>query len=409
MRWQVYGVLFTMMLGCDDQGPVDDPIEDAASWDATDPLLDARLGDGAASRDALLGPLDSALPFDAQTLDAGTLDAETKDTALDAEPKDAMPDDAGRTDVGISPDAEVSVDSEVDEGIAVVDAAPVPDLGPVAVDPPAGFVRVQPGEFWMGSPEDEFGRGFDEHRHRVQITRPFAIKATEVTQMEWAMVVGSNPSEFAGCDDCPVETVSWYESAAFANLLSELGGLQQCYDLGRLCRGVLGEDFECINGIVHAVGPECRGYRLPTEAEWEFAARAGTQTAYYSGPILSVNDECDEPSLDDVAWYLCNAERTQPVGQLLANGNGLFDMLGNVSEWVEDGYSVIYDLEPADLANENHLSVDPFDVRGDCRVVRGGSWVTTPIFSRAASRLGELDRNVRGPLTGLRLVRRRTE
>ena len=229
---------------------------------------------------------------------------------------------------------------------------------------PEGYVRVAPGSFQMGSPSSEEGRYDVENLHRVTITRAYCMKATEVTQGEWQAVMGSNPSRFTGCGaNCPVEQVSWEEAVRFANALSEREGLPECYR---------GSDF---------VGVTCTGYRLPTEAEWEYAARAGTDAATYA-------------DLGAVAWFEENSgNETHPVGQKRANAWGLYDMLGNVWEWTSDWFGS-YPSGPAS---------DPTGAQaGSYRVFRGGSWRFYARYVRAASR-GYNTPDYRGTSLGFRL------
>ena len=230
---------------------------------------------------------------------------------------------------------------------------------------PVGYVRIAPGTFTMGSPSSEQGRDDDETQHRVTITRAFCIKATEVTQGEWQAVMGSNPSHFTDCGaNCPVEQVSWEDAVRFANALSKREGVPECYR---------GSDF---------VGVTCTGYRLPTEAEWEYAARAGTTTASYA-------------DLGSVAQFEQNSGRsTHPVGQKSPNAWGLYDMLGNVWEWTGDWYG-----------NYIKIAVDSIGpMTGVLRVSRGGGWNSLRLHSRGAARSSIGPTNRYGNL-GFRLAR----
>jgi formylglycine-generating enzyme required for sulfatase activity len=217
-----------------------------------------------------------------------------------------------------------------------------------AAECPAGYLRIAPGTFMMGSPESEEGRDDDETQHSVTITRAYCMKATEVTQGEWQAVMGSNPSNFKDCGaNCPVELVSWDDAADYANALSRREGLPECYSDSTFS------------------GLSCKGYRLPTEAEWEYAARAGTTAATYR-------------NLDSVAWYDKNSpSRPHPVGQKQPNAWGLYDMLGNVWEWTGDSW----DTYPGTVTDPTGPAV------GSYRVGRGGSWGNNARNVRAADRL----------------------
>ncbi|WP_320042265.1 SUMF1/EgtB/PvdO family nonheme iron enzyme [uncultured Desulfobacter sp.] len=171
------------------------------------------------------------------------------------------------------------------------------------------FVYIPPGTFMMGSPDSEPGRDDDEILHPVTLTKGFYMQTTQVTQAQWQAVMGDNPSDFSGCGyDCPVERVSWEDVQEFIDRLN-----QQLSDTG---------------------------YRLPTEAEWEYAARAGSQTAFANGPITIIESGLDlDPNLDAMGWYCYNAHgKTHPVAQKAANDWGLYDMHGNVWEWCADWY-----------------------------------------------------------------------
>ena len=170
---------------------------------------------------------------------------------------------------------------------------------------PKGFVRINPGTFIMGSPEDELGRWENEPQHEVTLPHDFFLAETEVTQAQWASVMGSNPSQFAGCDDCPVEQVSWYEAVDYCNALSALESLEPAYE---------------VNGTSVSWDPAATGYRLPTEAEWEYACRAGSTTALYNGPVTETDCGLDL-NLDQIGWYCGNniPHGTKEVGQKLPN------------------------------------------------------------------------------------------
>ncbi len=198
----------------------------------------------------------------------------------------------------------------------------------------------------MGSPEDELGRSEDETQHRVTITQGFWLGKYQVTQAQWEVVMGYNPSHFKGLN-LPVEYVSWDD-------ISEAGGfLEKANRFGRA-----GEAFS-----------------LPTEAQWEYACRAGTTTALNNGMDLTTEDGAC-PNLDEVAWYWENSGgKTHPVGLKKANAWGLHDMHGNVWEWCLDGY---HDYPPGPL-------VDPRGA-GSGPVHRGGSWGEDARYCRVASR-----------------------
>ncbi|MBP7127185.1 SUMF1/EgtB/PvdO family nonheme iron enzyme [Myxococcota bacterium] len=232
---------------------------------------------------------------------------------------------------------------------------------------PKGWVWIPPGTFRMGSPEGE-EESVDSERpcHEVTITRGFYLKAMPVTQGEWEDLVGNNPSLFngRGSRECPVEQVSWWDAAAYCNALSRREGLPEAYDLVR-AKGTPGTaKYSC--GEVRFRGLDCPGYRLPTEAEWEYAARAGTEGARYG-------------ELGDVAWYDGNSGGSpHPVGGKQPNGWGLYDMLGNVLEWVWDWYG----------GYSSGGKVDPLGPQtGQIRVARGGSWYDCARLVRAANRV----------------------
>lgn len=244
-----------------------------------------------------------------------------------------------------------------------------------------GWLRLGAGTFQMGSPANESNRRADELQHTVELTRPFLVERYPVTQGQFAALMGYNPSDFHELGlEAPVENVSWYEAIAFCNARSREAGLQEAYRLGDV-RGKPGRPgFEAKVSWL----PSATGYRLLTEAEWEYACRAGT-SAPYSHVLL-----------DEVAWFADNARgQTHPVGQKKPNPWGLFDMHGNVWEWVWDWYS----------AYSSQAQRDPLGPSsGGEKVGRGGSWYSARYHVRSADR-GQGPANTRSHDLGFRCAR----
>ena len=241
---------------------------------------------------------------------------------------------------------------------------------------PEGFVLIEPGTFTMGSPTHELGRNSNEVQHEVTLTRPFFLAETEVTQAQWLAVMGTSPSYFAGCDECPVEQVTWYDAVDYCNALSALESLDPAYE---------------VNGTNVSWDQSANGYRLPTESEWEYACRAGSATAFYNGGISETNCNLD-PNLDQIGWYCGNASsKTHDAGQKLPNAWGLYDMSGNVREWCWDWYGAY----PGPVTDP----VGPDS--GARRVLRGGSWSSIARGCRSAYR-DNFDPDYRYHLLGLR-------
>lgn len=199
------------------------------------------------------------------------------------------------------------------------------------------MVVIPAGSFEMGLNTGIFKN--EKPAHTVTIAQAFAMGKTEVTQAQWKAVMGSNPSYFAACgDNCPVEMVSWDEAQDFIVKLNQKTG---------------------------------KHYRLPSEAEWEYACRAGGKHQY-----------CGGDNMNEVAWYGGTFRNpTHPVASKQANAFGLYDMTGNVCEWVEDSYHDNYNGAPVDGS--------AWQGDGEQRVLRGGSWNYTPLLIRSSIRFGD--------------------
>jgi formylglycine-generating enzyme required for sulfatase activity len=235
----------------------------------------------------------------------------------------------------------------------------------------------------IGSADCEVGEG---PAHAVSLTQGFYLGETEVTQTEYISMMDTNPSASSDCGlDCPVDQVTWHMSAAFANAVSDVEGLERCYS----CSGT----SNSTNCEVAVQPYDCAGYRLPTEAEWEAAARCGSGDTY-----------AGSSSLDSVGWYLENAEGIpQPVRTRSANLCGLYDMSGSVWEWVGDWYNEDYYSEGDE--DEEWFVEDPLGPTvGSSRLMRGGSRNHEASSARVAARSWFSPGNRNGHL-GLRLAR----
>jgi len=210
----------------------------------------------------------------------------------------------------------------------------------VTADCSDGWCKLPPSCFVMGSPEGEWHRGLDsENQVAVTLTHSIEVQQKELTRAEWTQITGLSPRGPDSCTEsnCPVSMVSWWDAVHAANLLSEQRSLEPCYEpIG--CTGSLGQDLAC-SGVADPDKSvyDCEGYRLPTRAEAEYAARAGTWSTFYSGDITEYDDSAScliDPALEKISWYCFNSgNRAHQGGQLQPNGFGLYDMIGNLGEW----------------------------------------------------------------------------
>jgi formylglycine-generating enzyme required for sulfatase activity len=220
-------------------------------------------------------------------------------------------------------------------------------------------VFIPAGEFDMGSPLEELKRDDDEAQHHVKLTKPFYMGKFEVTQLQYREIMGDNPSKFGG-DYQPVDNVNWYEAMRFLKKLSDKTGLK---------------------------------FRLPTEAEWEYACRAGTTTAFNTGTTIDsdyANYEATTPYANGIIGK--DLKRTTKVGSYAPNAFGLYDMHGNVWEWCNDFYDSDYYKKTPTLDPQG-----PQMDEGD-KVIRGGAWNERPAKCRSA------DRNNRRPKTNQPII-----
>jgi formylglycine-generating enzyme required for sulfatase activity len=278
--------------------------------------------------------------------------------------------EADRREAEPSPVAEKKPDSKNER--------PAPVVEPEFLTTRTGQIklkRIPAGKFLMGSPVGV--AEMDEHpQHEVQITRPFYLGVYEVTQGQYRAVMGNNPSGSTGSDDSPVKQVLWLDAVKFCNRLSEREGRKPYYRI------------EVDTQNVTIAGGD--GYRLPTEAEWEYACGAGTTTRYSFGD--------DENALGQYAWYGVNSGgRTHPVGAKQPNAFGLYDMHGNVWELCWDWYN-------PDYYKQSPLLDPQGPERAVFRVIRGGCWRDIPRLARSAFRY-KCGPEYRGSDVGFRVAR----
>ena len=232
----------------------------------------------------------------------------------------------------------------------------------------------------------------EKPRHEVTLTKSLEMSVYECTQGLYESVMGTNRSEFKG-SNLPVENVSWCDAVLFCNKLSEMEGLEPVYDipegLEQACKNQNDWQDDTVNELSKKVNwnQNANGYRLPTEAEWEYCARGGEEHLY-----------AGSNNIGKVGWHLHNSGyKTHPVGQKKANGYGLYDMSGNVDEWVWD--SSERDYNSSSITDPIHV-----DTSSPLRVNRGGSWGNVARYTRVSYRRGDYASNRYGSL-GFRILR----
>jgi sulfatase modifying factor 1 len=302
---------------------------------------------------------------------------------------------------------------------AVADAGASDAIAPSPVDASCascdgGWCQLTAGTFKMGAPASEPARAaVAEDPVVVTLTHPFEISQHEVTVAEWmalGLPLSQQPKQPTGCNgpSCPVYA-TWFDALLYANHKSQAHNppLAPCYRLTG-CAADGGAGTICTGAVETGPLYDCPGYRIPTEAEWEYACRAGTTTAFYEGDftLRAVPEggnlafaSYDVPMLDPIAWYATNSDgAAHPVGAKWPNSFCLYDMLGNMAEWTSGGYSgQPYGTSP---------QVDPSATLGTFteRVERGGQYFGWPAIVDCYNRAGPV---VRVPIagTGVRLVR----
>lgn len=369
-----------------------------ASYLIHDPRLRVEVGEPSWERDGLL--VDDAdgwtIPA-TQTTDGETWEIFVLASGIERGPRLV----SGRVVIGAASSSEPDLNShETDTSghSSATTTEPEPPLDLPAFNHPrlGDFIEIPPGTFSMGCTDGMvIGSGSDDcHTDErpvteVTLTRPYFMMKTEVLRRHWGEIFDEDPSTPSGCGlNCPVQGLNWFEAIAFANEVSDRDGFTQCYTLSGCDETVIGVDFSCdaveINSPTGSLY-DCEGYRLPTEAEWEYAARAGTDHTY-----------AGSDDINDVAWWFNDGGAPMAPCQKLENRFGLCDMTGNAAEWVWDRHGAYPGSPRTDPTG--HPS-------GLNYVVRGGSHRALEWTSRVSSRIRRLPYGRGSNESGLRLVR----
>ena len=324
------------------------------------------------------------------------------DSEADATP-DLGPDLVADLAADLTPDLTPDLPPDLaPDSVGAPDLTPdlTPDLGAADGGTTSKWVTVKAGTFTMGSTssadscfEPNAHLGHRETAHSVTLTRDFAISSLAVTQAQLKAARGYAPASFAGCPQCPVENITWSEAAAYCNALSTQAKLIPCYT----CTSAFGPaDVKCSTKLGYAGAKlyACPGYRLPTEAEYEYAHRAGSTTPLTTGKLVGCGKDA---AADALGWYKYNAKnQTQAVGQKPKNALGLYDMAGNALSWCQDSWS-------DDLGSSSQT--DPLGTTASAqRAMRGASWSSPASHLRAAFRAAGKETS-RFSTVGVRCVR----